>query len=152
MTAALRSDPSRQVTVYVYSPAIKAGRSSKFRKCLNGPWIVVKRKSSLNYEIKNRLGKSASFTLIACKRRTMPMAGKSRILRKERARPQFEDRRARNVETPRKRKSTPKYLPQDLSQVTHRGLRNPTQTSESNQGSTPGTGYPCVRPITRRTA
>jgi hypothetical protein len=57
MTDALKSEPLRQVTVYLYSPAIKAGRSAKFRKCWSGPWRVTKRKSPLNFEIVNRQGR-----------------------------------------------------------------------------------------------
>jgi hypothetical protein len=43
--------------VYVYSPAIKVGVSSKFRRSWTGPYRVIARKSQLAYAILNQQGK-----------------------------------------------------------------------------------------------
>jgi hypothetical protein len=95
---------------------------------------VVKRKSSLNYEIKTQQENSAVVHINRLKKATMPTAGKNRIVRKEHARPQFVDLRVRNVETPRTKKSTLMYPPQDLFQVTHPGLRTPNPDGRVQSG------------------
>jgi hypothetical protein len=42
---------------YVYSPAIKVGVSSKFRRSWTGPYRVIARKSQLTYAVVNQQGK-----------------------------------------------------------------------------------------------
>lgn len=43
--------------VFLYSPVIKPGRSSKFRRCWSGPWKILRRKSDQTYAIENKQGK-----------------------------------------------------------------------------------------------
>jgi transposase InsO family protein len=43
--------------IYLYSPAVKPGRSAKFYKFWTGPYQITARKSALNYEIESTTGK-----------------------------------------------------------------------------------------------
>ena len=46
--------------VYLYSPAIKVGLSSKFRKPWTGPWLITARKSHLNYALVDERGREVT--------------------------------------------------------------------------------------------
>jgi hypothetical protein len=84
--------------VYLYSPAVKRGLCSKYRKQWSGTWLITAQKSRLNYVLEKEHGSEIIVRAKRMKVAHSPGTWRRKVTTTEKVRPQRQQRRKRQEE------------------------------------------------------